>query len=480
MIHLRALALPILSLGLLTALAAAAPPAPGFDARFTGRTLRFDYFHSGTANEEHVSFAGLRLEGDWPGSRVHLLDDTNLGKYLFVVIDPATNQMVWSRGFSSIYGEWETTGAAAAGIWQTFRESVRFPEPRGRAQLVLEKRAADGTFHEIYSTVVDPAGRLVDRSPVSAAGKVWTVFENGPPAVKADLLLLGDGYTAAEMDKLHADVRRLTGALFAAEPFKSHREDFNVRALDLPSPASGVSDSSTGTWRRTPLGLAYNAFGSERYMLTFADEAVREAAAQAPYDALILLANSRKYGGGGIYNLWNTAAVDSAESAYLVVHEFGHSFAGLGDEYYTSQVAYETFNPRGVEPWEPNVTALLDPQHLKWGDLVEKATPVPTPWNQEAFDKTMLGFEKRRRELREKSAPEEQMEALFQEVRETTTPMLRAEKFFGQVGAFQGASYQAKGLYRPEVDCIMFSRNPKSFCAVCARAIERVIRMYTE
>jgi IgA peptidase M64/peptidase M64-like protein len=473
--------MPIRLLGLALALALAAlPPDGGFEARFTGRTLRFDYFHSGTAKEEHVSLGGLRLEGEWPGSRVHLVDETNLGKYLFEVIDPATNRTIWSRGFASIYGEWETTGEAAAGTRRTFHESMRFPETRGKAQLVLKKRAADGSFREIFSTVVDPASRFVDRSPVSSAGKVWAVFENGPPAVKVDLLFLGDGYAAAETEKFHADVRRLADALFAIEPFKSRRGDFNVRAIDLASPASGVTDPRTATWRRTPLGLAYNAFDSERYMLTFADEAVREAAAQAPYDALILLSNSRKYGGGGIFNLWNTAAVDSAEAAYLVVHEFGHSFAGLGDEYYTSQVAYESYNPPGTEPWEPNVTALLDPQHLKWGDLVAPGTPVPTPWNQEAFDKVMLAFEKRRRELREKNAPEEEMEALFREVRETTTPMLRAEKHFGKVGAFQGASYEAKGLYRPEVDCIMFSRNPKSFCAVCARAIERVIRMYTE
>src|SRR5262245_43671432 len=152
---------------------AAAPPAGGFDARFTGRTLRCDYFHSGTAKEEHVSLAGWRLEGEWPGSRVHLLDDTNLGKYLFEVIDAATNRTVWSRGFSSIYGEWETTGEAAAGTWRTFRESVRFPETRGKAQLVLKKRAADGSFHEIFSTVVDPASRFVDRSPVASADTVW-------------------------------------------------------------------------------------------------------------------------------------------------------------------------------------------------------------------------------------------------------------------------------------------------------------------
>src|SRR4029077_19386132 len=467
-------------LGLVLALAAVTAPPDGFQARFTGRTLRCDYYHGGIAREEHVSLDKLRLEGDWPGSRVHLLDDTNLGKYFFEVIDPATNQAIWSRGFSSIYGEWETTGEAAAGTWRTFHESMRFPEPRGKVQLVIKKRGADGAFREIFSPFVDPPSRFVDRSPVPAAGRVWTVFENGPPAVKVDLLVLGDGYAAGEMEKFHADVRRLTDALFAVEPYKSHRGDFNVRAIDLASPASGVTDPRPATWRRSPLGLAYNAFDSERYMLTFADEAVREAAAQAPYDALILLSNSRKYGGGGIFNLWNTAAVDSAESAYLLVHEFGHSFAGLGDEYYTSQVSYETFNPPGSEPWEPNVTACLDPQHFKWRDLVAAGTPLPTPWNQEAYDKVVLSYEKIRRELREKGAPEEQMEALFQEVREKTTPMLHAEKYFGKVGAFRGAAYEAKGLYRPEVDCIMFSRNPKSFCDVCARAIERVIRMYAE
>ena len=472
--------MPIRLFGLLVFLATAATAQTSFDARFTGKTLRFDYFHSGTAKEEHVSLDQIRLEGDWPGSRVHLLDGTNLGKYLFEVVDPATNQTIWSRGFSSIYGEWETTGEAAAGTWRTIHESVRFPETRGKAQLVLKKRAADGSFREIYSTVIDPASRFVDRSPVSSAGKVWPVFESGPPAVKVDLLILGDGYAATEMEKFHADAKRLTDALFNFEPFKKHRAAFNVWAIDLPSPASGVTDPRTNTWKKTSLGLAYNAFDSERYMLTFSDEAVREAAAQAPYDTLILLSNSRKYGGGGIFNLWNTAAVDSAESAYLVVHEFGHSFAGLGDEYYTSQVAYQDFNPPGTEPWEPNVTALLDPKNPKWGNLIAKNTPVPTPWDQDTYDKTMLGFEKRRRELREKNAPEEQMEALFEEVRRKTTPMLRGEKHFGKVGAFEGASYEAKGLYRPEVDCIMFSRNPKTFCDVCAGAIERVIRMYAE
>jgi hypothetical protein len=163
-----------------------------------------------------------------------------------------------------------------------------------------------------------------------------------------------------------------------------------------------------------------------------------------------------------------------------VVHEFGHSFAGLADEYYTSQVSYEEFNEEGSEPWEPNVTALVDPAALKWGDLVAPGTPVPTPWNQAAFDEASLAYQKERQALREAGAPEEEMEALFARVKAVTEPMLAGEEHAGEVGAFEGAAYQAKGLYRPAADCIMFTRNPDTFCPVCARGIERVIALYTE
>jgi hypothetical protein len=481
--------LPLAALLLAAAVLAALPPGAaaagdgGFDQRLTGRTLRFDYFHTGTAGEEHVSLDRLRLEGEWPGSRTRLLDDTGLGKYLFSVVDPATGLPLYTRGFASIYGEWETTGEALGGVWRTFHESQRFPEPRGPVQLVIAERGPGGGFREIFSTVVDPAGRDVDRSPVPARGEVWTVAEHGPPATEVDLLILGDGYTAAQAADFRADVERLAGALFSTEPFAGHRDDFNVRAVTLASPAPGVSDPRApggDGWRSTPLGLSYNAFDSERYVLTFANRELREIAAQAPYDALILLANSRKYGGGGIFNLWTTAAAHSAEAPYLVVHEFGHSFAGLADEYYTSQVSYEQLAPPGTEPWEPNVTALVDPEALKWKDLVEPDTPIPTPWDQATFDRVSLDYQRRRQELREAGAPEERMEELFREVKAITQPMLQGEEWAGHVGAFEGAAYQAKGLYRPAADCIMFTRNPDTFCPVCARGIERVIALYTE
>ena len=162
------------------------------------------------------------------------------------------------------------------------------------------------------------------------------------------------------------------------------------------------------------------------------------------------------------------------------MHEFGHSFGGLADEYYTSQVAYEDFNPPGTEPWEPNVTALLDPDNIKWKQFVDDTTPLPTPWDQAAYDKVSHGYQAKREEARARHAADEEVERMFAELKAETTPMLQGEEYFGMVGAFEGAGYEAKGLYRPEVDCIMFTRNPENFCRVCSAALERMIDLYSE
>ncbi len=449
-----------------------------FDQHFTGKSLRFDYYHSGTAEEEHVSLDRFRLEGEWPGRRATLLDTNNLGKYLFLVVDPQTHLTIYSQAFSSIYGEWETTGEARRGVWRSLHESQRFPEPKHPVQVVLKKRHHDGTFREIYSTLIDPQHRSVDRSAIADKNEVWAVLDNGSPAEKVDLLVLGDGYSAKEMDSYHADARKAAELLFAYPPFSDRKADFNVWAIDVPSEESGISRPRSGIWRTSPLGMSYNSFDSERYVLTMENRRLREIAAQAPYDALILIANSEKYGGGGIYNLYSTAAAKSQQFGYLVVHEFGHAFAGLADEYYTSQVSYENFNPPGVEPWEPNITALLDPDNIKWGHLVSESTPLPTLWDQNTYDSMMAEFQKERGKLRASGASEEVMEEYFARVKEATIQHLTSEPHFSEVGAFQGGGYEAKGIYRPQADCIMFTRNPDHFCCVCSEAIERVIDSY--
>lgn len=449
----------------------------GFDARFTGRSLRVDYHHAGTAGEEHVALDALRLEGEWPGSRTQLVDPTDMGKYRFAVLAPETGELLYSRGFASIYGEWETTGEARS-QWRVFHESQRFPEPRGPVELTLEKRGDDGAFVEIWRQAIDPTGRFVDRSALSGDVEVQALFENGPPARQVDLLVVSDGYTAGTKQKFFDDAKRLVDVMFATEPFARRKADFSVRALFVPSPEQGIPNPRKDVWPATALGLSFNAFDSDRYVLTYENQALREAAAHAPYDALILLFDSRKYGGGGIFNLWATCASDTEPAPYVFVHEFGHSFGGLADEYYTSPVSYEGFVAPGSEPWEPNVTALLDKSKLKWLDLVAIDTPLPTPWGKEAYDTLSREQQALRAEKIAAGASEEEMEALFREVKTVTKPMLEGERYFGKVGAFEGAAYEAKGLYRPEVDCIMFTRNPTHFCRVCERAIERVIDLY--
>jgi hypothetical protein len=351
---------------------------------------------------------------------------------------------------------------------------VRFPFPTRPVQVCLLKRGADNAFREVASFLVDPAAQEINREPPAATGRVWTVFENGPPERKIDLLILGDGYTAAEMGTFHADVKRLVEVLFSVSPFRERRGDFNVRAIDTPSTDSGVDRPSDGVYRRTALNASYDIFGSERYVLAPDNRTVREAAAQAPYEFVEILVNDEKYGGGGIYNLFATSSTRSGSTPYVFVHEFGHHFAALADEYYTSDVAYETAPPT-VEPWEPNITALLDPAALKWKDLVEPGTPVPTPWAKDEYERHSAEYQRERRTLRAGHAPEAQMDSLFARDLRWSKPFLAAPPHGGKVGAFEGAGYMAKGLYRPTTDCIMFTRNMDRFCPVCARAIERSI-----
>ena len=452
-----------------------------FDSYFTGQTFRFDFFHNGTATEEHISFDQIRSEGPWPGSRTQLIYDTNLGKYYIEVIDLSSAEIIYSRGFCSIYGEWETTSDARSGNWGTFHESLRFPEPKSIVKLQLYKRNAEMRFIEIFGYKINPADFRIKRSKPEKRYKTHNIMINGDPATKVDILLLGDGYTRIDAGKFKSDTRRMLKALFATEPFKSRKEDFNVRSIKVHSPEAGISNPRKNIWKNNTLGTSYNTFDSDRYVLTFDNQTIREIAAQAPYDILVILINDDKYGGGGIFNLYATVAVDTEPAEYVMVHELGHAFGGLGDEYYSSNVAYENFNPQGVEPWDPNVTALLEPDQVKWGNLVEPGTPLPTPWNKAAFDSARVNYSFDDFKLSLTGTTRaDTINARFRAIKKSTEPVLQANEYFGKVGAFEGAGYEVEGLYRPEIDCIMFSRNPDYFCRVCQAAIVRMIDFYTK
>ena len=451
--------------------------AYGFDADFDGRSMRVDYFHTGSSTDEILSLDRVVSDGAWAGSRTRLVDDTNMGKYLFEVRDLATDRLMYSRGFASIYGEWETTGEARQ-VHRTFHESLRFPWPLRPVRVVLLKRAGPSSFEPIWETEVQPDSRFVyavDRGP---GGTVYPVIDNGPPSEKVDLVLVGEGYTEAEASKFRADVQRLTDRLFSTEPFRSRKGDFNVRAVHVPSEESGVNRPHVGEYRRTPLSTEYNIFDSERYLLTLDNRALREALSGVPYEFVEILVNEKQYGGGGIFNFQATVAVDTEFADYVFVHEFGHHFAGLADEYYTSDVAYETGGAVHPEPWEPNATALHDPQALKWGDLVDAGTPIPTPWGKDLYEEHSREIREQRQALIDRAAPEAEFDALFARQRALEDELLAAMQYANRIGAFEGAMYESAGLYRPEIDCIMFTR-AEFFCHVCRRAIERIIDLYS-
>jgi hypothetical protein len=440
------------------------------------RTMRVDYFHTGNTTQELFSLDEVVVEPTaWAGPVGRAADPLNYGAYGFDVRDAATKALLYSRGFGSIYDEWVTT-EEAAGITRTFHESVRFPAPAAPVTVTVRKRGAGNTWRDVWSLPVDPKNMFVNTAvPEPSPGPVIAIEKNGDPAAKVDLLLLGDGYTAAQRPKFEADARRLVDVLFATSPFKERRADFNVWGLVPESREAGVSRPSLGIHRANPASSTYDAFGSERYVLAFDNKAFRRLASFAPYDVVEIVVNERTYGGGGIYGLYSTVSSDNAFSPYVFVHEFGHHFAGLADEYYTSPVAYLPAAARD-EPWEPNVTALLDPGTLKWRDLVKPGTALPTRWEKETYEQQSRASQARRAQIRKEGRPEAEMEALFEEERRRDEAMFA--KYRGIVGAYEGAKYEAKGYYRPEANCIMFTRTD-FFCEVCRRALHAVIDTYT-
>jgi hypothetical protein len=444
----------------------------------TPPTLRVDLQHSGDAKAEHYALERVVVEPlPWPGNPDRPIDDSNRGVNLFEVIDEASGKVVYSRGYATIFGEWRSTEDAAK-TQRSFQESLRFPQPDAPVTLRVLARDAANAFAPVWSVRIDPAALDVERVARPAPAQPLAIRHNGDPAHKVDLLLLGDGYAADELDKFASDAKRLSDALFENEPFKSRAADFNVWALTVPVPVSGVSRPSTGVHRASAVGLRYDIFGSERYALTLDNRAWRELAQYAPYDAVEIVFNGITYGGGGIFGQFSTVAADNDWADYLIVHEFGHHFAGLADEYYTSPVEYAAAPGDKVEPWEPNVTALHDPGHVKWSHLVSPATPVPTPWPKAAFEAYERGIQARRAQLRKDRRPESEMTALFREEAAGVAKIFAGTPHATAVGAFEGANYEATGYWRPQLQCKMFDRS-SPFCAVCQEAIGTIIDLYS-
>jgi hypothetical protein len=442
----------------------------------TPATIRVDYTHSGNAMSDQYALERVLVEPlPWPGDVNKPFDDTNRGQNRLEVADAKTGDLLYSRDFSTVFGEWKTTEEASK-ISRGFHESVRFPKPERPVRVRILKRDDRNQFSVAWSVDIDTDAQDVIRKQPPAPAKPIPIRVSGPSPQKVDLLILGDGYTQADMAKFEADAKRLAAHLFDVSPFKERANDFNVWAMAVPTQESGVSRPSTGTYHESALGTRYDVFGSERYVLALDNRALRDIAQYAPYEFIEILVNNETYGGGGIFGQFSTAAAGNAWASYLFVHEFAHHFAGLADEYYTSPVAYQSSSAR-PEPWEPNVTALRDPARLKWRKHVAAGTPLPTPWPKAEYEEYSRAYQKKRAALRAADAPESEMNALFREDLQRTNAIFAQQKYHGVVGAFEGANYEASGYYRPALQCIMFDRS-EQFCPVCRDGISDIIDLY--
>ena len=403
-----------------------------FSDFFLQKSLRFDFLLGGNANHVSVYPVQFKQEPHWAGSQTNLIDIFHYGSYRFRVFDMETDRLLFSKGFSTLFQEWQTT-AEAKQLDKTFYQAVIFPFPQKNVRLEIDARQWEGHFQTIFSAEINPEDYFILREPPFPYENE-TILENGKPENKVDLVILSEGYTEVEKDKFIEDARRVTGYLFEEEPFKSEMSKFNVRAVFSPSVDSGTDVPGEKIYRNTAFNSTFYTFDLPRYLTTSDMKSVYDAAAVVSCDHIYLLVNTERYGGGGFYNFLSVCTSDNHLTKEVFIHEFGHGFAGLGDEYYTSDVAYEDFYNLEIEPWEPNLTTLVDFSQ-KWQHILDESTPVPTP---------------------------------------------RESKYRNTVGVYEGGGYQSKGIYSPFIDCRMKSNNAKEFCPVCRDAIQRVIVFHCE
>jgi hypothetical protein len=480
---------------LLLSIIISAQTNPKFNDYFLDETFRIDYYHIGDANTEMITIDKLFRYGVWAGSLNHLIDSFNNGKYYLKIYDYESGILIYSKGFDTLFGEYASSDDGINGIIKSFHETAIIPFPKKKIAFVLEKRNDKNELDEFYRTLIDPNSIYVIKDKVSESTvEIFKPVNNGDPHKKVDIVILAEGYTSNEKQKFEKDLSRFVDYFFEQEPYKSQKNDFNIYGVFKPSEESGTDLPGADIFVNTVLNTTFWTLGSERYLMTEDNLSMRNLAAHVPYDAIYIQVNHPRYGGGGIYNQYCTYTTDNQFAKYLFTHEFGHSFTGLADEYYTSDVAYNDFFKPTVEPVEPNITALLDPKNVKWKKYLSDGIEIPTPWEKEEFDRFSYEWLKERNRLNtfiselkrtrssgsEIKSAEEEYATKDKKQSEKVDSYLMSSKYWNKVGVFEGGGYQPKGIYRPMLDCIMFSKGDKPFCKVCEEAIKEVIGSYTK
>lgn len=398
-----------------------------FSQYFSKERLRIEYYLTGNNATAEITISNLYKEPIWGGNEKNLIDTFNFGHYKIEVLDSSGTTLIYSKGFSTLFQEWQYTPEAKTKK-RTFIQWISIPFPKHTVKVVFYERAKNNNFNPIYSETISPF------SPVIIAEKpdiypVVNYFINGKTSEKVDITIVAEGYTSEQLARFEQDAKRLTDALFNVSPFKENKSLFNVRFVKVPSEEQGTDLPHKNIWRKTAIDTRFYTFETDRYISVYNYAPLAKVLANVPYDQIIVLVNTKTYGGGGIYNYYSVAVADNYFSDYVFIHEFGHAFAGLADEYDDADESNADFYDITIEPWEPNITTLVNFER-KWKNMVDKKTPIPTPINKGNDQK---------------------------------------------VGVFAGAGYNKNNIFRPTTQCIMRSLDKLEFCVVCQKAIKDII-----
>lgn len=403
-----------------------------FDKYFTNYTLRFDYSHVGDFNSEHFYPVQIKKEPFWGGTKAKLIDEFNYGEYRIMIYDSVSSELIYSHGFSSLFYEWKTTIEAKTET-KSFYESQCIPFPKHTILLEIQTRNKKDSFEISLKKYINPSSKfIISENPLKY--NTFKVHYSGEASEKIDIVFIPDGYSKDELKKLRDDMNRFSTYLFNSSPYKESKNKFNIWAVEAISEESGTDLPDEKIWKNTIVNSSFSTFDSERYLMTYDIKTLRDIAANVPYDQIYIIVNSKKYGGGAIYNYYSCCSSDNELSEFVFIHEFGHGFAGLADEYYDSQVSFTDFFSPDVEPWSPNLTTLKN-FDSKWKSMLEKTTTIPT---------------------------------------------LVDNKNYNIVGVYEGGGYVSKGVYRPYINCTMHTAIVDGFCPVCKKSIQKKIDFYVK
>ncbi len=457
--------------------------AQDFDKYFEDATLRLDYIFAGDVNKQDIYLEQMYRQEKWAGRKNRLSEKFLNGNGQITIKDSKTKEILYVWTFSTLFQEYMQYDEAKHAK-RAFQTSYNVPFPKETIDVTITLTNNHQKVVSEMTHTVNPKDILIRKIGDNGIpfhyvwkGKGAFSAENTASAKKndtyakrdyvaskynpfegvnltscVDLAIVAEGYTEAQMGKFYADCQRAVDALFEREPFKSMKEQFNVVAVASPSKESGPSVPHRGVWHNTPTNSHYDTFYSNRYLMSQDMHKIYDILSGVPFEHIMVLVNSDTYGGGGIYNQVTFSTSDHPTFKQVFVHEFGHSYGGLADEYAYDDMAEEWY-PADTEPWEPNITTLHD-FGSKWADLMPKKQPIPTPLDPKVPDFKKID-----------SSDAKSMDAL--------------NKCTQVVGVFEGAGYQTKGCYRPAQECRMKINEVLDFCPVCSRAIQRITDFYT-